>query len=415
MEGRVFQVNVSPGGVPKLPVERAWVGELGVEGDRQRHDTVHGGPHRAVALLGIEAIERVQADGHPIYPGSVGENLTTAGIELAGLPVGTRLAIGDQLVLELSGPANPCDLIGGSFRGGKSGRISILTHPADSRMYGRTLVEGEVRTGDHIRVLPPAPDSTARRHLDREKIDSVVRAAEIARWKATAAAGFDVRVVDDGDLAMVASPELPSSQFNRVIGHRIVPNLIDRVLNFFREHGTVGRIVADRPPWPGAVAESHLVAFATAPELVAQAEVPSGLTMREIGPDEADRWALALVEGSSIDGRDRGAWLASMRPLVGAAGWHHLAVEADAAIVAVSALFTRRRVGRLLNTTVLPAARGLGIQRAMIARRAAIAAERGCRLVSAGAIGGGVSAANLAAMGFELLAEEALYPFDPAA
>ena len=81
MDGRVLQVNVSAGGVPKLPVERAWVGELGLDGDGHNHDTVHGGPHRAVALLAIEAIERVQADGHPIEPGSVGENLTTTGIE----------------------------------------------------------------------------------------------------------------------------------------------------------------------------------------------------------------------------------------------------------------------------------------------------------------------------------------------
>jgi hypothetical protein len=51
----------------------------------------------------------------------------------------------------------------------------------------------------------------------------------------------------------------------------------------------------------------------------------------------------------------------------------------------------------------------------MIARRAAIAAERGCVIVSASAITGGVSATNLAALGFEALVEEALYPFDPAA
>jgi MOSC domain-containing protein YiiM/GNAT superfamily N-acetyltransferase len=415
MDGRVLQVNVSPGGVPKLPVDRAWVGIFGLEGDRQRHDTSHGGPHRAVALLGIEAIERVQADGHPIYPGSVGENLTTAGIELAGLPVGSRLAIGEDLVIELSGPANPCNLIADSFRGGKSGRISILTHPADSRMYARTLVEGEVRTGDPIRVLPPAVDSTARRHLELERIDAVLRAAEVDRWTATADAGFDVRIVDDGDLAMVASPELPMSQFNRAIGHRMLPNLTERMLDFFREHGTIGHVIAERPPWPGAVATSRLVAFLTEPPNIREVPLPAGLTIREIGRDEADRWTHALVEGSSIEGREREAWFASMRALVGRAGWHHLVVEADGAMVAVSALFTRRRVGRLLHATVLPTARGLGIQRAMIARRAAIAAERGCVIVSASAITGGVSATNLAALGFEALVEEALYPFDPAA
>jgi len=43
--GRVLQVNVSGGGVPKRPVERAWVGRFGLEGDAHRENTVHGGPH----------------------------------------------------------------------------------------------------------------------------------------------------------------------------------------------------------------------------------------------------------------------------------------------------------------------------------------------------------------------------------
>ncbi|HEX5823980.1 MAG TPA: MOSC domain-containing protein, partial [Candidatus Limnocylindrales bacterium] len=176
-DGRVLQVNLSPGGVPKQPVERAWVGPLGLDGDAHHHSTVHGGPHRAVALLAIEAIERVQADGHPIEPGSVGENLTTGGIELARLAVGSRLAIGDDLVLELSAPANPCDVIKGSFRKGKSGRIPILTHPDDSRMYARVLADGEVRPGDPIRVLPPSADSQAETHQLLDLLDGVDRDA----------------------------------------------------------------------------------------------------------------------------------------------------------------------------------------------------------------------------------------------
>ena len=51
--GRLVQVNVSEGGVPKLPVAAARITVAGVEGDRQREVTVHGGPHRAVSLLGI--------------------------------------------------------------------------------------------------------------------------------------------------------------------------------------------------------------------------------------------------------------------------------------------------------------------------------------------------------------------------
>ena len=100
--GRVLQVNVSPGGLPKLPVDQAWVSLLGLDGDGHNDRTVHGGPHRAVCLFGIEAIERLQAEGHPVGAGGVGENLTTTGIEWSLLPAGTRARIGDEVLLEIS-------------------------------------------------------------------------------------------------------------------------------------------------------------------------------------------------------------------------------------------------------------------------------------------------------------------------
>ena len=422
MDGRVLQVNVSPGGVPKLPVERAWVGELGLDGDRHRHDTVHGGPHRAVALLGIEAIERVQADGHPIGPGSVGENLTTTGIELASLAPGTRLAIGDRLLLEISAPANPCDVIAGSFRNGKSGRISILTHPSDSRMYARTLVEGEVRPGDSIRVLPPADAEAAARHLLLERIDAVTLDFEVGLWRAAAEAGFDVRVEDSGELAMAASPELPSSTFNRVLGHRILPNLTDRMRDFFERSGTPGWIVADTPPWPGATARDPSVVFARevreeepTDREFASAALADGLTICLIDPADADRWTSVLVEASGITGPERDAWFAIGRRLVGSAGQHHLLVEDHGEPVGVAGLFTRRRVGLLATAAVLPAARGRGIQRALIAERIRLAIERRCTIVAASALVGSASARNLEGMGFRPIHRRALYRCDPAA
>src|SRR4029078_2107424 len=95
---RVLQVNVSPGGLPKLPVDQAWVGRLGLDGDGHNAQTVHGGPYRAVCLCGIEAIERLQAEGHPVGAGGVGENLTTTGIEWSLLPVGTAVRIGAKVL-----------------------------------------------------------------------------------------------------------------------------------------------------------------------------------------------------------------------------------------------------------------------------------------------------------------------------
>jgi MOSC domain-containing protein YiiM/GNAT superfamily N-acetyltransferase len=411
MDGRVLQVNVSPGGVPKRPVARAWVGPLGLEGDRHRHDTVHGGPHRAVALLGIEAIERVRADGHPIAPGSVGENLTTEGIELATLPIGTRLAVGERLLLELSAPANPCDVIGASFRGGKSGRISIITHPTDSRMYARTLVEGAVRPGDPIRILPPAPDSAAADFALLDRTDAAMLDFTVGLWQAVAAAGFSITVEDDGELAMASSSELTSSAFNRALGHRMLPQLTDRMRAFFEAAGMPGWIVATGPPWPGAVAEGASITFAAEPSAVPEAEV-EGLTIREIGASEADTWSSVLVEASGIDGADRRAWVEATRRLVGAGGRHHLIAEREGVPVGVSGLFTRRRVGLLATTAVCPAARGHGVQRALIAHRVRLAAERGCTLVAASASVGSPSATNLGAMGFRGLQESALYHCD---
>ncbi len=252
-DGRILQVSVSPGGVPKLPVERAWVGPWGLDGDAHHDDTDHGGPHRAVALFAIEAIGRVAAEGHPIFPGSAGENLTTEGIEWAELPIGTRAAIGDGgLLLEISKPDNPCETIQGSFSDERFARISILTHPTDSRMYARVLVEGEVRPGDEIRLLPPAEDSEAALHELLDRVEAAGRSFNVALWRAVAAAGFDVRVVDDGELAMVASPQLPGRAFNRASGYRQLPNLLPRMLDWFRSNGTVGWIFAEVPPWPDA-------------------------------------------------------------------------------------------------------------------------------------------------------------------
>jgi MOSC domain-containing protein YiiM len=169
--GRVEQVNVSNGGVPKRPVERAWVGRFGLEGDAHRENTVHGGPHRAVCLFGMEVIERLQSEGHPIEPGGAGENLTTSGIEWSLLPVGTRVRVGDQLELEVSSSTTPCATQIRNFSAGNFNRIRIELHPSDSRMYARVIREGEVRPGDSISVMPEVNPEAAveemRRRLDR--------------------------------------------------------------------------------------------------------------------------------------------------------------------------------------------------------------------------------------------------------
>jgi len=423
-EGRVHQVSVSPGGVPKLPVEWARVGPQGLEGDAHQHRFVHGGPHRAVCLMALEAIERVRADGHAIAPGAVGENLTTVGIELSTLPVGTRLAIGDAVVLEISSPANPCDVIKGVFTGGKSGRISILLHPTDSRMYARVLAEGVVRPGDAIRVLSPAVDTRAEVHELLDLLEAVEREAWLSLWRAAESARIDIRIVDRGDLAMAACPSLPGSTFNRAFGIRQIPIALPEVRELYREAGTTGWVVAgaDDPPWPGAIGEEptgvHAADVESALANAASFRDPDGLTVRKVdsaNADEVDRWTDVLVRGFDLQGAAAELTARANRRVAGAHGEHGWIGSLDGVDVAVAASFTRRRVAWLGAAAVLPEARGRGIQRALLAHRIRHAAEARCHRVMATADIDSVSAANLEALGLARLWSRLHYRLEPGA
>jgi len=423
--GRVVQVNVSAGGVPKLPVGEAHVGRQGLDGDAHHHHTVHGGPHRAVCLLASEAIERVRADGHPgVGPGSVGENLTTAGIELSLLDVGARLAIGHEVVLEISGPANPCDVIKGAFAGGKSGRISILLHPTDSRMYARVEREGVVRPGDPIRVLPARPDTTAATHLELDRLDGVEREAWLATWRAAAAAGFDVRILDRGDMAAAASPDLPGPVFNRAFGMRQVPIQRPAMEALFREAGVPGWLVvdADDPSFEGVELERLSGVHAGSLDAVLASDAAradpaiDGLAIEAIEPDDPDRmarWTEVFVAGYAMDAAEADRWRRIDPILVHARGYHHLIAVVDGRDVAATAMFVRRRVAAIGPTVVLPAARGRGIQRALIVDRARRAAAAGARVIHATAGLDGPSARNLERFGIHRIWTRGLARVDP--
>ena len=159
--GAVASINVSfPGGVPKRPIDRTRITVSGLVGDGQRTKApVHGGPDKAVCLFGLEQIRRVNADGHHLYPGAIGENLTVAGLELGGLAAGDALLIGDAEsgpIIELTEYANPCKNIAAAFEDWRIARVSAKVRPEDSRWYARVLREGEVVTGDQVELLDPA-------------------------------------------------------------------------------------------------------------------------------------------------------------------------------------------------------------------------------------------------------------------
>jgi MOSC domain-containing protein YiiM len=152
MSGRVHSINVSNGGVPKLPRESARIRRSGVEGDRQRDLRYHGGPDRAVCLYSWDLIRRLNEEGHPIAPGTIGENLTIADLDWSLLQPGVVVDVGEAQ-LEITSPAAPCRNIASSFARRAMTRVSQKVHPGWSRWYARVLREGTVNVGDRVRLL----------------------------------------------------------------------------------------------------------------------------------------------------------------------------------------------------------------------------------------------------------------------
>jgi MOSC domain-containing protein YiiM len=151
-DSRVFQINVSQGGVPKRPRRQIRVGFLGAAEDGHDDAIHHGGTMRALCLYSLELVLALQAEGHPIFPGSTGENVTLSGMDWSIMQPGTRLSIGDELQIELTDYAAPCNTIRESFINGDYGRISQTKHPGWSRMLARVIKPGRVGLGDLARV-----------------------------------------------------------------------------------------------------------------------------------------------------------------------------------------------------------------------------------------------------------------------
>src|SRR6202008_4256286 len=151
MSGLLHSINVSNGGVPKLPRREAAVLKDGLEGDRQRDLRYRGGTTRAVSRYSLELIQALRAEGHPIDVGCIGENLTLAGVPWETMIPGASLEVG-EVELELTTYAAPCNNLLPYFIDGKFVRVAQKLHPGWSRLYARVLREGRVRIGDAVRM-----------------------------------------------------------------------------------------------------------------------------------------------------------------------------------------------------------------------------------------------------------------------
>ncbi|MBS1912584.1 MAG: MOSC domain-containing protein [Bacteroidetes bacterium] len=153
MSAHIVQISISNGGVPKRGIFSAEVTETGIVGDAQRDLEVHGGPMRALCIYSLEQLLALQREGHPIYPGSIGENVLTVGLDLGGAVEGDRIVLGD-VEAEVTGYAAPCSNIADSFHEAAFTRISNKVNPGWSRLYLRILRAGIINVGDRVTLLP---------------------------------------------------------------------------------------------------------------------------------------------------------------------------------------------------------------------------------------------------------------------
>ena len=142
--GRVVAVSISTEkGVPKenVPQVRVVPG-WGVEGD------AHGGDwHRQVSLLALESIEKMRAKGLSVQPGDFAENLTTEGIDLPQLPLGSRLQVGNEVLLEVTQIGKACHTGCAIFQ-----QVGQCIMPKEG-IFTRVIRGGTVRPDDPILVL----------------------------------------------------------------------------------------------------------------------------------------------------------------------------------------------------------------------------------------------------------------------
>jgi MOSC domain-containing protein YiiM len=160
MTGSIVQINISPGGVPKRPIAEAEVTVEGIRGDSWAHPQIHGGPNQALLLITSEGIGQLIAQGYPVFPGALGENLTTLGLDRRQMRIGQRYRAG-EVMLEIAKMRTPCttlDVYGSSI---KHAIYDARVNASDASsprwglagFYARVLRGGMVRPKDIIELL----------------------------------------------------------------------------------------------------------------------------------------------------------------------------------------------------------------------------------------------------------------------
>ena len=150
MMARVVSINISKGGIPKIPVSMVRLTFLGLDGDGHNH-TKHNTPTQAICIQDLEKLIQLSQNGYDLEPGQAGENLTVENLNVNGLALGAILEFSGGVILEISKVRKPCyvmDAIDPRLKDDAVGRHG---------MYAKVVKEGILKTGETIVVKMSSP------------------------------------------------------------------------------------------------------------------------------------------------------------------------------------------------------------------------------------------------------------------
>ena len=182
----------------KLPVESAFVGPLGLEGDTIADLRHHGGPDQAVYVYSREDFEWWEKTlGRELPAGSFGENITVSSVGVAPVRVGDRLSMG-EVILEITGPRIPCNVFQTML--GEADWPSRFNEARRPGYYCRVIQGGEVRAGDDVVWTASPPENVtvvemADVWLDPKVSDDRIRRALASPLGERAREAFEERLV----------------------------------------------------------------------------------------------------------------------------------------------------------------------------------------------------------------------------
>jgi MOSC domain-containing protein YiiM len=113
---------------------------------------IHGGPERALCLFSFDIILKLQTEGHPVFPGALGENITISGLRWESVVLGVRLRTNRGVRILITSFTSRCRTIENYFKEMQYRRILQKINPGWSRVYVEVLQDGMLKIGDSIRI-----------------------------------------------------------------------------------------------------------------------------------------------------------------------------------------------------------------------------------------------------------------------